>query len=82
MGCTEELPDYRWTEIAGYTIKGCVFCEVAKSPAVFLYLKLHRFYQAGHLPFEGGLMAQPAPVMEALDIIEEISQWHQRTNSI
>lgn len=72
LGCTKELPEYLWMDIHGVTVKGCAYCEVSKTPVVFVYLRLHGFFSRGLLPSEGGIINQNPVLMDAFEIIDRV----------
>lgn len=74
LGCFEDLPEYRWMDIFGVTVKRCAYCTVQKTPEVFTLLKLYRFFKLGHLPQPGGIAAQNPVLIDAFEIIERIEQ--------
>lgn len=73
LGCGKELPEYLWLDLPfGVVVKGCPYCEVMEMPEILEYFKFYEFFKMGHSIAGGGILNQPAKLMDVFELIGKV----------
>lgn len=75
-GC-EKIHDRVKVEIDGIGYRSCLCHESFQHPYFNMFLNLSDNYEKGVLPFSGGILEQPAQIVEILNFIAKLKQEYE-----
>lgn len=70
-GCGRIHDDVK-VELDGYGYKSCLCHESFQHPLFFELVNIHNMFEKGVMPFAGGLLEQPAQVVEFMNMITKL----------